>query len=422
MSRTYIDVECPTRHLMIASFISFITFRSAVAIQHFFAQLLMATGWHEDSCITSNSRTYTQSSKYKYNQERRRSSRYRVSKSDYHARSLTPPTPLSWPVVQPYSVSISQSHSTIESTSISTLNIPNVGGSRMERTPSGNTIILDDEDDATIAAHYQEHTFSSQADHDAAAKVSMHVQFTDTLYARELRELISTCRSLDAHTLSRLFTTADAVFFNGALSGRVCWEWSSAPRYISELVGTTALRRRRAGGGFECLIVLSEPLLTGTNFERRLAVGVFLHELVHCYLFVTCGFEAKLQGGHTDGFHRIVDVIDRWVGRDQLRLCSMRSGTHEHVRFVGEDDGRWEMGRAKHDLHLDSAFPVFKDDKAKGECETRYDCEGQKHDHDGCDVRLRCRKPDVNDPGTRSFGHEHVSEYYFRRDAIVWTD
>ena len=122
---------------------------------------------------------------------------------------------------------------------------------------------------------------------------------------------------LDNDALESIFSAANEIFFNGRLSQRVAWDWShaSSPRYDSRVIGTTALRRAAAHTrGFETLIVLSASILRGGGFSRRLLISTFLHELIHCYLFICCGFRARWEGGHTEGFRDIAAVIDEWVG------------------------------------------------------------------------------------------------------------
>ncbi|KAK3903783.1 hypothetical protein C8A05DRAFT_14278 [Staphylotrichum tortipilum] len=122
---------------------------------------------------------------------------------------------------------------------------------------------------------------------------------------------------LDNAALESIFSAANEIFFNGRLSQRVAWDWShaSAARYDDRVVGTTALRRAAATTrGFETLIVLSSPILRDARYSRRLLISTFLHELIHCYLFICCGFRARWCGGHTEGFRDIAGVIDEWVG------------------------------------------------------------------------------------------------------------
>lgn len=198
----------------------------------------------------------------------------------------------------------------------------------MERTRSGNSIISD-----TPFEQQQQHNTLTIRDREAARKVLDHMD--RGYYSRNhediLKGLIKRADpngDLDDNALAGILTTADSVFFAGTLSGRVQWEWSSQDRYRTELIGTTALRRCSDRDGFETLIVLSEPILRNSNYDRRLLLSAFLHELIHCYLFIKCGFEARMQGGHTDGFHTIARAIHRWIGEwhpGYLDLCNMKA-------------------------------------------------------------------------------------------------
>jgi len=140
---------------------------------------------------------------------------------------------------------------------------------------------------------------------------------------------------LDDVALDSILTTADSVFFHGALSQRVKWEWSSDDRYRTELIGTTALRRCTNREGFETLIVLSQPILKNPLYDRRLLLSAFLHELVHCYLFIQCGFGARTEGGHPQGFRTIVEIIDNWVGGGYLSLCNMKANLNHFRKDMG---------------------------------------------------------------------------------------
>lgn len=135
--------------------------------------------------------------------------------------------------------------------------------------------------------------------------------------------------ALDETALESIFSAADEIFFQGRLSRRVQWEWSSSEQndYSSRIIGTTALREAQPPlmGGYETLIVLSSPFLRDTKFNRRLLISTFLHELIHSYLFICCGFKARHCGGHTHGFKEIAAAIDEWAGRGTLRLCDMEA-------------------------------------------------------------------------------------------------
>ncbi|RKF61267.1 hypothetical protein OnM2_043035 [Erysiphe neolycopersici] len=200
----------------------------------------------------------------------------------------------------------------------------------VERTPAGNSIL-------SIPPSEPRHPiigFSDyqQCDVSAAARVqnSFRRLPKDSKYERILRGLIrrheplNSGFMLDDSALESILTAVDTLFFYGALAGRVQWEWSSDLRYRTEIIGTTALRRCTRRGGFETLIILSEPLLRNASYDRRLLLSTFLHELIHCYLFIKCGFEARVEGGHTAGFHQIAEMIDQWVGPGFLSISKLR--------------------------------------------------------------------------------------------------
>lgn len=132
---------------------------------------------------------------------------------------------------------------------------------------------------------------------------------------------------LDNDALRSVFSAANELFFANRLARRVAWDWShpGSAQYQSAVVGTTALRRCAHLGGWETLIVLSSPVLRDTRYNRRLLLSTFLHEMIHSFLFVTCGRKAGRQGGHTEGFLQIAQVIDAWVGKEYLRLSDMQA-------------------------------------------------------------------------------------------------
>jgi hypothetical protein len=234
----------------------------------------------------------------------------------------------------------------IASNSTTSLNTPleHANGITMERTPSGNSILSD-----TQFKQQPNHTLTCRDD-EAAQKVIDHLERGPSRRNHEdiLKGLIKRADpngDLDDKALAGILTTADSVFFAGALSGRVQWEWSSQERYKTELIGTTALRPCSDRDGFETLIVLSEPILKNKKYDRRLLLSAFLHELIHCYLFIKCGFEARMQGGHTDGFHTIAKTIQDWVEEwhpGYLELCNMKANlnrfdkTRPAGQFVGQ--------------------------------------------------------------------------------------
>ncbi|KAL2063330.1 hypothetical protein VTL71DRAFT_5135 [Oculimacula yallundae] len=269
----------------------------------------------------------------------------------------------------------------------------------MERTASGRSIISHSSYESTYEqapAPSSQSTFSDP-DKAAASRVKHHVNKISSQrkyerHERILRSLIGRDQPLDDGriiddvALDSILNSANAIFFSGVLSGRVQWEWSSQSRYHDELIGTTALRRRAGNDGFETLIVLSEPILRSDRYDRRLLLSAFLHELIHCYLFIVCGFEAKRERGHTKGFHVIAEVIDRWVGEGAegcrwLRLCNMKANLNNFRRDVG---GRnLVMGRELEesmeimDPRMDMAMSMSRGERRL------------EHGHEGCNQSPR---------------------------------
>jgi SprT-like family len=150
----------------------------------------------------------------------------------------------------------------------------------------------------------------------------------DHLTSRILHDLINRRATLSDDSLDNLLHAADKIFFDGKLSGRVRWKWSEPDQkcYETELLGTTAIRNaHHTVGGFETLVVLSEPLLRRGPYDRDLLLSAFLHELVHCYLFIRCGINHAMHDGHTEGFQKIARLINNWIGNHRLHLCHMRA-------------------------------------------------------------------------------------------------
>ncbi|KJR83084.1 uncharacterized protein SPSK_04238 [Sporothrix schenckii 1099-18] len=174
-------------------------------------------------------------------------------------------------------------------------------------------------------------------DAEAAVSVAAHLasfnrRFPSSRHERILLGLIHP-KSVDAEfdldnsALESIFSSANEIFFNGRLTQRVQWDWSDAssnPQYDNKIIGHTSLRRAHIGG-FETFVLLSTPILRSREYSRRLLISAFLHELIHCYLFICCGWSARESGGHTDGFRRIADTIDQWAGRENLFLCQVEA-------------------------------------------------------------------------------------------------
>ncbi|KAF5013589.1 hypothetical protein FDECE_394 [Fusarium decemcellulare] len=219
----------------------------------------------------------------------------------------------------------------------------------MERTASGLSISSDttQQSFSSLSPDADDHNPDLMSDLGAARLVQDHVaglgsnrrrhRRSDSRHGRILRALINPkSRSadfpLDNDALRSIFSAANDLFFDNRLAGRVAWDWSAptSAQYKAHIVGTTAVRRSREGG-YETLIVLSSPILKDTKYNRRLLISTFLHEMIHSYLFVTCGLKARHHGGHTEGFRQIADAIDSWVGRGYLRLSEMDADL-EHFR------------------------------------------------------------------------------------------
>ncbi|KAL0935066.1 uncharacterized protein CTRU02_209657 [Colletotrichum truncatum] len=221
-----------------------------------------------------------------------------------------------------------------------------VSPSPMERTASGLSISSD-----TSIYHIADNEESRLLGDDAAARmVEDRLQLSrrrakDTQHERILRSLIQPRSrhaefSIDNAALESIFSAANEIFFHNSLSQRVTWDWShaSSAQYKDHIIGTTALRRSKMGG-FETLIVLSNPILKDKKYNRRLLISTFLHELIHSYLFIKCGIKARYCGGHTPGFRKIAELIDLWAGPDNLHLRDMEADL-DHFR---EDEGRFAV-------------------------------------------------------------------------------
>ncbi|KFY25782.1 hypothetical protein V493_04458 [Pseudogymnoascus sp. VKM F-4281 (FW-2241)] len=157
------------------------------------------------------------------------------------------------------------------------------------------------------------------------------------LSGRILRNQLNSDLSLGQESLDDIRFAADNVLFDGMLLGKVKWRWSKEGEegYENELLGSTT-PQYSPETGIEARIVLSRPLLLSGRYSRDLLLSTFLHELVHCYLFICCGDQAQKDGGHTPGFQQIVQLINGWVGNSRLRLCSMKADL-DHFTIGSED-------------------------------------------------------------------------------------
>lgn len=304
--------------------------------------------------------------------------------SDDHHRQLSLPSPSPSPSPKPHGPEDRLGQTCLRTT----LPIP----APLERTESGLSISSD------VSAHHQHNHPHSSADIEqdgtllgdleAARFVRDHVaayrrRSPDSQSERILRALINPKSrgadfQLDNDALRSIFSAANELFFAGRLARRVTWDWShsASEQYESHVVGTTALRRCAHFGGWETLIVLSSPILRDTKYNRRLLISTFLHEMMHSFMFVTCGLRAKQCGGHTEGFHQIAGIIDDWAGQDCLRLRDMEAdlgrwqasdfsddqqagmqGT-EHLPGLHQQHASWH-GHQTHAKHADCRHPAM---------------------------------------------------------------
>ncbi|KAK9779641.1 hypothetical protein SCAR479_03248 [Seiridium cardinale] len=219
----------------------------------------------------------------------------------------------------------------------------------VERTSSGLPIAPEDEDSEERSG-YSDMKKDEQAANRVERYFAQHHKWgRDSKAERILKSLISPRSSpgrefeIDDAALNNIFRATNEIFFFGCLRNRVKWDWSdgSNERYHTQIIGTTALRAAK-DGGYETLIILSHRYLKDKRYNRRLLISTFIHELIHSYLFIRCGFKAKRFGGHTRGFHRIARLIDEWAGPDTLFLSNMEADlddfrlAHSHDSFEGD--------------------------------------------------------------------------------------
>ncbi|KAK1755205.1 SprT-like family-domain-containing protein [Echria macrotheca] len=218
------------------------------------------------------------------------------------------------------------------------------GGLSISSEPSACTELLEDEE---AEQRVREHM------------ANFRRRNPDSKHERILRSIICPRSSnaaeypLDNDSMESIFSTANELFFNGRLSQRVMWEWShaSSPQYDSHVIGTTALRRA-SNRGFETLIVLSSPILRDPKYSRRLLISTFLHELIHSYLFICCGFRARHCGGHTPAFRAIAKMIDDWAGAESaLHLARMEADLERFRIDAAVEEEEEEDERYRHRYH-----------------------------------------------------------------------
>ncbi|KAI1128701.1 hypothetical protein F5Y10DRAFT_169300 [Nemania abortiva] len=161
---------------------------------------------------------------------------------------------------------------------------------------------------------------ADMADYRRRRKLSKHERILKSLISPKA---LGAEFEIDDEALQGIFYAANEIFFRGSLKGRVTWKWEDLP---TNLIGTTAWRDAPDGYGYETLIYLSKQILKDRKYNRRLLISTFIHELIHSYLFVYCGYHPDDCGGHTSGFKRIANLINNWVGEeDLLKLHKMEA-------------------------------------------------------------------------------------------------
>lgn len=286
--------------------------------------------------------------------------------------SVTPPSASGSPLY-------SQSPSGLSPASYSLNGSPDFGPVSMERTISGLSIESDRSQDSRSPTLFppsrpfvREVGNQPISDEQALELVRNHMkriqeeppECPESQSESILRTIIN-CKLVDDDwefddaALTSILIAANHLFFAGRLQGRVKWDWShpDSSQYETSIIGTTAFRRRSRQiewstentcdqsynegpftqftdccrppalvyDGIETLIVLSEPILKDRSYSRHLIISTFLHELIHCFLFICCGEKARNEGGHTHAFREIAFMIDKWAGRGVLHLSQIEA-------------------------------------------------------------------------------------------------
>ncbi|KAK7430211.1 hypothetical protein QQZ08_003186 [Neonectria magnoliae] len=326
----------------------------------------------------------------------------------------------------------------------------------MERTQSGLSISSDTSQHSLASlGPDDDESACFRSDLEAARLVRDHVagltrrRRAGSQHGRILKALINPKSGsgtpvweLDNQALRSIFSAANELFFANRLTGLVTWDWShpASAQYQAHIVGTTALRRRREpeherrrrepepecrrrrDPGHECrrpyetLIVLSSPILKDTKYNRRLLISTFLHEMIHSYLFVTCGLKAGRCGGHTEGFRQIAETIDAWVGRGYLRLGEMEADLE---RFREHDERGYEHER---DNGVEEEWKTTTTTMRGSSPWRRWDGRAERDRDDYYPTEPRPRQqPQPHPPHLQQPGHEdwqwHQREGFLARGA-----
>jgi hypothetical protein len=151
-----------------------------------------------------------------------------------------------------------------------------------------------------------------------------------------LQGIISGTWLVDDDALASILTIANKAFFHEALSGRVGWRWSQEYLYRDECISSTGVRPC-AKGGYETSIMLSARLraIEQESGERAILIRVFLHELIQCYLFISCGIRDGRWNERADAIRNIAEVMDRWTENIGFNLPGTRMIVNGGLNLLG---------------------------------------------------------------------------------------
>jgi len=140
-----------------------------------------------------------------------------------------------------------------------------------------------------------------------------------------LQGIISGTWLVDDDALDSIVTIANKAFFLEALSGRVEWHWSQEYPYNGACTSSTGVRPS-ANGGYETSIMLSARLrdFEQESEDRAVLIRVFLHELIQCFLFISCGIRDGRWNERADAIRNIAEAMDRWIGNIGYDLSGTR--------------------------------------------------------------------------------------------------
>jgi tRNA A-37 threonylcarbamoyl transferase component Bud32 len=173
---------------------------------------------------------------------------------------------------------------------------------------------------------------------EAVRRVELEVQhrWSKTRLQTMLQGIISGTWLVDDDALDSIVTIANKAFFHEALSGRVEWHWSQEYPYNWACISSTGVRPS-ANGGYETSIMLSARLraLEQESEDRAVLIRVFLHELIQCFLFISCGIRDGRWNERADAIRNIAEALDRWIENIDYGLSGTRGIVHSGLNLSG---------------------------------------------------------------------------------------